>query len=186
MGSFPKGRECAQSGITILLTGWLREVCVKHDKFYQSGRACIEIVRGSVKLFIALVVCRFLDNSWVLQFSPSRWPFFKFFFGFGSFNCASFDLESEIQPLCNWSCQSTHQRGDWETKWFVPWFICVMSNWLDLVWIWIRCISVELTPNWLIRLGEMCLFVSWCVGDECDMVGSDEDRGRSRRLDADD
>jgi hypothetical protein len=24
-------------------------------------------------------------------------------------------------------------------------------------------------------------FVSWCVGDRCDMVGSDEDLGRSRR-----
>jgi hypothetical protein len=25
------------------------------------------------------------------------------------------------------------------------------------------------------------LLVSWCAGDRCDMVGSDEDRGRSRR-----
>jgi hypothetical protein len=24
-------------------------------------------------------------------------------------------------------------------------------------------------------------FVSWCVGDRCDMVDSDEDLGRSRR-----
>jgi hypothetical protein len=32
--------------------------------------------------------------------------------------------------------------------------------------------------------GESCLLVSWCVGDRCDMVGSDEDRGRSRRPDA--
>jgi hypothetical protein len=29
--------------------------------------------------------------------------------------------------------------------------------------------------------GETCLLVSWCVGDSCDMVGSDEDQGRSRR-----
>jgi hypothetical protein len=25
------------------------------------------------------------------------------------------------------------------------------------------------------------LFISWCVGDKCDMVGSDENHGRSRR-----
>jgi hypothetical protein len=34
MSSLPKGRECAQSGRTLLLTEWLREVCGKHDKFY--------------------------------------------------------------------------------------------------------------------------------------------------------
>jgi hypothetical protein len=47
------GRECPQSGRTLLLTGWLREVCGKHFKFYQRGRVCIEKGRGSVKLFIA-------------------------------------------------------------------------------------------------------------------------------------
>jgi hypothetical protein len=47
------GRECAQSGRTLLLTGWLREVCGKHDKFYERGRACIEKVRGSVEFFFA-------------------------------------------------------------------------------------------------------------------------------------
>jgi hypothetical protein len=25
------------------------------------------------------------------------------------------------------------------------------------------------------------LLISWCAGGRCDMVGSDEDRGRSRR-----
>jgi hypothetical protein len=29
--------------------------------------------------------------------------------------------------------------------------------------------------------GESCLLVLCCAGDRCDMVGSDEDRGRSRR-----
>jgi hypothetical protein len=28
---------------------------------------------------------------------------------------------------------------------------------------------------------ESCLLVSWCADGRCDMVGSDEDRGRSRR-----
>jgi hypothetical protein len=30
------------------------------------------------------------------------------------------------------------------------------------------------------------LLVSWCAGDRCNMVGSDEDRGRSRRHGAED
>jgi hypothetical protein len=29
---------------------------------------------------------------------------------------------------------------------------------------------------------ELCLLVSWCVGDRCDMMDSDDDLGRSRRL----
>jgi hypothetical protein len=33
---------------------------------------------------------------------------------------------------------------------------------------------------------ESCLLVSWCSGDRCSMAGSDEDRGRSRRLGAED
>jgi hypothetical protein len=32
-----------------------------------------------------------------------------------------------------------------------------------------------------ILCGESCLLVSWCAGQRCDMVGSNEDRGRSRR-----
>jgi hypothetical protein len=38
----------------------------------------------------------------------------------------------------------------------------------------------------LILYGESCFLVSWCVGDKCDMAGSDEYRGRSRRPAADD
>jgi hypothetical protein len=37
-----------------------------------------------------------------------------------------------------------------------------------------------------ILCGELHLLVSWCVGDRCDMVGSDEDHGRSRRLSVED
>jgi hypothetical protein len=32
----------------------------------------------------------------------------------------------------------------------------------------------------------MCLLVSWCAGNRCVMVGSDEDRGRSMRLGVED
>jgi hypothetical protein len=34
--------------------------------------------------------------------------------------------------------------------------------------------------------GESHFLVSWCVGDMCDMTGSDEDYGRSRRPGAED
>jgi hypothetical protein len=37
-----------------------------------------------------------------------------------------------------------------------------------------------------VSYGETCLLVSWCVGDRCGMAGIDEDRGRSRRLGAED
>jgi hypothetical protein len=39
---------------------------------------------------------------------------------------------------------------------------------------------------YLYSCGESCLLVSWCVGDRCDMTGSNEDHDRSRRSDADD
>jgi hypothetical protein len=37
-----------------------------------------------------------------------------------------------------------------------------------------------------IMYGESHLLVSWCVGDRCDMVGSDEDCDMSRRTGAED
>jgi hypothetical protein len=39
---------------------------------------------------------------------------------------------------------------------------------------------------YLCPCGESCLLVSWCVCDRCDMVGSNEDLGRSRRPDVED
>jgi hypothetical protein len=33
---------------------------------------------------------------------------------------------------------------------------------------------------------EKCLLVLWCVGDRCDTADGEEDRGRSRRLGAED
>jgi hypothetical protein len=58
--------------------------------------------------------------------------------------------------------------------------LIVMSHWLAEVWIRIRDVSVVL-PFILISFGESCLLVSWCAGGRNDMVGNDEDRGRSRR-----
>jgi hypothetical protein len=37
-----------------------------------------------------------------------------------------------------------------------------------------------------ILCGESRLLVSWCVGDRCDMTGSDKDLGKSRRPGAED
>jgi hypothetical protein len=37
-----------------------------------------------------------------------------------------------------------------------------------------------------ILCGELCLLVSWCVGDRCDMAGNDEDHDRSSRPGAED
>jgi hypothetical protein len=37
-----------------------------------------------------------------------------------------------------------------------------------------------------VSFGESCLPVSWCVGNRCGMVGSDEDHGRSMRHGAED
>jgi hypothetical protein len=47
------------------------------------------------------------------------------------------------------------------------------------------------TFQWFYRIifvscEESRLLVSWCVGGRCDMVGSDDDLGKSRRLGAED
>jgi hypothetical protein len=39
-------------------------------------------------------------------------------------------------------------------------------------------------PTIFVSCGESCLLVLWCVGDRCGMAGNDEDRGRSRRPNA--
>jgi hypothetical protein len=39
---------------------------------------------------------------------------------------------------------------------------------------------------YLCSCGESHLLVSWCAGGMCDMAGSDEDRGRSRKPDVED
>jgi hypothetical protein len=47
--------------------------------------------------------------------------FLRFSWLFGSSSCASWGLGFELQTLC-FCCQWTHQGGDSETKWSVPWF----------------------------------------------------------------
>jgi hypothetical protein len=41
-------------------------------------------------------------------------------------------------------------------------------------------------PITFVLCGELCLLVSWCAGDRCDMMGSDADHGRNRRPSAED
>jgi hypothetical protein len=126
--------------------------------------------------------CRFLCILLDLRFFLLQDDILEFFFGFWSSSCASWGLGFEIQTLCI-CCQCTHQRGDWETKWSIHWFD---------VWSIIGLQGFEFetgTFRWfyyylLVSCGEFRLLVSWCAGDRCDMVDSDEDRGRSRRLGA--
>jgi hypothetical protein len=85
-------------------------------------------------------------------------------------------LGFEIQTLCFLlSMYSSRRRL---RKWSVPWFDCDES-------LTYRGLNSNLgyfgcfTP--IYSYGESCLLVSWYVGDRCDMVGSDDDPGRSRR-----
>jgi hypothetical protein len=63
--------------------------------------------------------------------------------------------------------------------------LIVMSHWHVEVWIRIWDISVVLR-NYLGWCEELRLLVSWCVGDRCDIVDSDDDHSRSRKPDAED
>jgi hypothetical protein len=84
-------------------------------------------------------------------------------------------------PLC---CQCTHQ-GEIEKP---------SGQYLDLISNeYLTCLGLNLNPENFdgftllsISCGEIHLLVSWCVGDRCGMAGRDEDRGRSRRLGAED
>jgi hypothetical protein len=49
--------------------------------------------------------------------------FLSFSWLFGSSSCASWGLGFELQTFF-FCCQWTHQGGDRETKWSVPWFDC--------------------------------------------------------------
>jgi hypothetical protein len=69
-----KGEENVHKWQNSLLTGWLREVYGKYDKFYLRGRACIESVKGSfvsggVLSLSFSFVCRFSCHLLVLCFS---------------------------------------------------------------------------------------------------------------------
>jgi hypothetical protein len=91
-------------------------------------------------------------------------------------------LDSRFK-LYTFCCQCTHQGGDWEIRWLVPWFDCDES---------LTCHGLKLNPGsfscpiHIGLCGESHLLVSWCVDDRCDMAGSDKDWDRSRRHGAED
>jgi hypothetical protein len=60
-----------------------------------------------------------------------------------------------------------------------------MSHWFGKIWIRIWDSSVVL-PFTFGSFEESCLFVSWCAADRCDMICSDENRDRNKRLGAKD
>jgi hypothetical protein len=70
-------------------------------------------------------------------------------------------------------------RGRLRNQVSVPWFDCDESlTWwgLNLNLGWFGCFTFIHCS-----FGELCLLVSWCAGDRCSMVCSDEEHGGSRR-----
>jgi hypothetical protein len=189
MSSMPKG----ESMDTKLVELFANKVVERRNMInvYLRGRVCIESVRGSwfrgstnFELFLLFSwSCRFLYLLLVLRLLLLLDSLLELFVDCWSSSCASWGVGFEIQTLW-FCCQWTHQGGDWETKWSVPWFDCDES----LTWWGLNsnlghfgCFTFILC-----FIGESCLLVSWCAGGRCGMACSNEYRGRSRRPGAED
>jgi hypothetical protein len=138
-------------------------------------------VGWTLALFLGLPL--FMPFVGVAVFPSSRWPSWAFYGFFGLLVVLHGVFDSNFK-LCAFCCQWTHQGVDWETKWSVPSFECDESlTWRGLnsnpghfdsfTFIFVSC-------------GELHLLVPWCVDDRCGIVGSAEDRGRSKRPGAED
>jgi hypothetical protein len=155
MNSLPKGKSMGTKLVELFANHVVERKNMIND--YLRGSACIESVRGSwfqgecwfwafililsfscsSELFLTLL-CHF---AWLCHFSCLLLAFavlllddlLELFWLFGSSSCASWGIGFELQTLCFY-CQWTHQGGDWETKWSVPWFDCDES----LTW---RCLN---------------------------------------------
>jgi hypothetical protein len=57
---------------------------------------------------------------------------------------------------------------------------------MDLLWFEFESRIFRLVCPIICSCGELCLLVSWCVGDRCDMADIDENLRRSRRSGAED
>jgi hypothetical protein len=162
---------------------------------YLRGRACNESVSGSwfqgsvefsnFELFFTLLLGLplFMPFVSVAIFPSSRLPSWTFL-GFFSLLAVLHGVLDLNFKLCAFCYQWTHQGGDWETKWSVPWFECDES----LTWQGLNS-KLGHFDNFtfiFVSCGELRLLVSWCAGGRCDIVGSDEDHGRSRRPGAED
>jgi hypothetical protein len=118
-----------------------------------------------------------------LRFFLLLYDLLKLSLSFWSSNCALWSFGLELQTL-RFLLSMDSSRGDWETKWSVPWFDCDGS----LTWRGWNSNSGQFGYFTFIFIscGESYLLVSWCAGGRCDMAGSDKDHGRSRRPDVED
>jgi hypothetical protein len=135
------------------------------------------------ELFLALLchfdlVCRFSYLLLVLRVFLLLNDLLELFLTFGLLAVLHGVLDSNFK-FCVFCCQWTYQGEDWETKWSVPWFHCDES---------LTCHGLNSNLRhfrdstlYLCSGGESRLLVSWCSDSSCNMAGSDEDRGRSRR-----
>jgi hypothetical protein len=111
-------------------------------------------------------------------FPSSIWPSWAFL-GFWSSSCAPWGFGLELQTLCFLLSMDSSRRRLRNQ---------VVST---LVWLWwvINLLRFEFESRtfwWFYYLypcscGESRLHVSWCAGGRCDMIGSDGNRGMSRR-----
>jgi hypothetical protein len=92
--------------------------------------------------------------------------------------------ESKSRRGIGCSTRGSNWSRRWQTKWLVPWFDCDES---------LTCRG--LNPNRghfgcftfiFILFGESCWLISWCAGNMCSVMGSNEDCGRSTRPGAED
>jgi hypothetical protein len=76
------------------------------------------------------------------------------------------------------------ELDDWETKWSIPLSNCDQS-------LTCQCLNLNLGhfdsfTFIFVSFRESHLLLSWCAGGRCGIVGSDENRGRSKRPNAED
>jgi hypothetical protein len=144
------------------------------------------MVRGSLILSFSLLFlwfCHFSCHLLVLRFFLLLDDPLKLFFGFWSSSYASWGLGFEIQTLCFLLLMHS-SRGRLRNQ--------MVST---LVWLWwvidlplfeFEFRIFQLFYPIICSCGESRLLVSWYVGNRCNMAGSDEDLGRSRRPAAED
>jgi hypothetical protein len=133
---------------------------------YLRGRAFIESFRGSLiqegfwvwaflNHFVSILsfsllfffgVPLFVPFVDLTVFSFSRWLPWAFLGFFGLLVVLYGVLDSNFK-LCDFCYQWTHQGGDWETKWSVPWF--------DIWWI-IDLVRFEF-ESWIFRFLPLSL-----------------------------
>jgi hypothetical protein len=154
------------------------------------GRAYIKMVmgvcfRGNLILSFSLLFlwfCRFSCHLLVLRLLLLD-DILQFFFGFWIFYLCFMCLRFEIQTLCFLlSMYSSRKRLRNEVISTIVWLWWV----IDLSWFEFESMIFWIFYPIICSCGELCLLVSWCVGDRCNMASSDEDLGRSRRPGAED